>query len=71
MNAIRQFRSAACPSLLVSTGREPLPLPPTPVARPALVCRWRLESDGRLSCVWLRADATRRRARHLAFGPRE
>jgi hypothetical protein len=22
------------------------------IGRPALVCRWRLDADGRLACVW-------------------
>lgn len=73
MNAIRQTRSAACPSFVVSTDRRTMLrscLPTEP--RVALACRWRLEADGCLTCIWERAAAPPRlRRRHPALVPKE
>ena len=60
MNPIRQTRSAAAPSLPVSTACRALPQPLPTAPRVALVCRWRREKDGRLTCVWERAAPARR-----------
>jgi hypothetical protein len=53
MNAIRQFRSAVRPSLVVANDCRVVRLCP-PSVRIALACRWRQEPDGRLTCIWQR-----------------
>lgn len=52
MNTIRQVRSAARLSLVVSNDCKVVRLRPQFV-RTGLVCRWRQEPDGRLTCFWL------------------
>jgi hypothetical protein len=53
MNAIRQTRSAVRPSFAISNECKIVRLCPLSSGT-VLACRWRRQSDGRLTCVWLR-----------------